>query len=1343
MVGDSMVVSLGVERLDLLDDGHADICMCQDQANGLELGPMFFPDIAGRDSGLVGTTADNGKPIISAFQAAGLIARNGQTAALDGDLNVTFAFATDNTAGIGFESFTEINKDWAREVFDLYADVSGLTFTEIGPNDGADVILKVQSGTMNGGGFFDGQNVVVGNISFEDQSSPGTFGFNLLLHEIGHAVGLAHPGNYDGAGVTYADDAEFFTDTAQFTNLSYFSETFTGGSFGELATLGLHDILAVQMEYGANTTTRTGDTVYGYNNTSGRLSYDLTASNDFGFSIWDAGGTDWLDFSGSSFETELDLRDGSFSSVDGQIGNLSIAYGAIIENGVGSIRDDLIIGNGVNNTLLGGAGDDHIIGGEADPPSTAPDPRDFIGVQLNADPLTFDQGMIATGVTGIEGGAVTLEMMVDIERTPADNIVFASYAVPGTTNEFLVQGVVGGTLTVHIVGFQFISNVPTASLVDGDPHRLSVTWSDTGILNIYIDGELAQSGFHRPGESLQAGGTLVIGQDQDAVGGGFQPDQIFQGTVGDIRIFNDVRTAQQIDTNKFNELPPSVAGLEHNWKVDAGDTTTITDATGSANLTILNGGTVNETAEPVDTSNDNDSLFGEAGNDTLEGGFGNDLLEGGSGNDTLMGGSGDDTLRGDGGTTPPAPEVFNLLTINQGANQRLVSNGSDLFPTGSFTIEFLMDQGDMSNQGYDIEFGSVRFYRFSDGWIGVLFENASEDAWVPNVFLPGSYDTDGPSRFSLSYDDATGVLTAYVNGVVASTNTVPPGTRGLEGTGNIRIDLDDASFGDIRLYDAALPASEIAANAFEPLTNPNSDPDLVQYWTVNSNGSITQNVTGGDAMNPVGGPSVEQGTLYPEISFNDVLMGEAGNDTLVGGTGDDILIGGSGSDSLSGGGGIDTASYSDSTSGVAASLASGSGSAGDAAGDTFAGIENLRGTAHDDQLTGDGANNRLQGDNGGDNLSGGGGDDLVLGGGGNDTLNGGAGNDTLNGGGDVDLLNGGTGDDVLNTGSGNDTANGQGGNDTLNGQDGNDVLDGGGGDDTVNGAAGNDNLQGGVGNDVLNGGLGNDTMRGGDDNDTLLGQADDDTQFGDAGDDTINGAAGNDTLFGGDGNDILNGGKDGDQLDGGNGNDELRGQGQNDTLFGRGGADILNGAGGNDVLVGGGGGDTLNGGGGNDTLEGGVGNDTLNGQGGIDTYVFDADEDGSDTVIKLEAGETVLLRDFGFASANAANSSFSQSGNNVVFSNSGVTITFQNANLADVRDAVTVQSSSPVLEGGFDFSGLDAPVDTPSETATTGEILGMAHAAKPETPASPETEATDFDVWAFFDTQPDDGAELV
>ena len=64
--------------------------------------------------------------------------------------------------------------------------------------------------------------------------------------------------------------------------------------------------------------------------------------------------------------------------------------------------------------------------------------------------------------------------------------------------------------------------------------------------------------------------------------------QVFQGTIGDIRIFDDIRTQAEINDNHFTTLTGNEQGLAHNWQVQAGDTTTVTDvaADPAANQTI-------------------------------------------------------------------------------------------------------------------------------------------------------------------------------------------------------------------------------------------------------------------------------------------------------------------------------------------------------------------------------------------------------------------------------------------------------------------------------------------------------------------------------------------------------------------------------------------------------------------------------------------------------------------------------------------------------------------------------------------------------------------------------------
>ncbi|PIP17283.1 MAG: hypothetical protein COX44_00660 [Candidatus Portnoybacteria bacterium CG23_combo_of_CG06-09_8_20_14_all_37_13] len=83
---------------------------------------------------------------------------------------------------------------------------------------------------------------------------------------------------------------------------------------------------------------------------------------------------------------------------------------------------------------------------------------------------------------------------------------------------------------------------------DGLWHHISVTWKSlNGAINLYKDGSLKYSGTLRVGYSLQSNGALVIGQEQDAVGGGFEASQAFLGLIDDVRIYNQSLTSAQIE----------------------------------------------------------------------------------------------------------------------------------------------------------------------------------------------------------------------------------------------------------------------------------------------------------------------------------------------------------------------------------------------------------------------------------------------------------------------------------------------------------------------------------------------------------------------------------------------------------------------------------------------------------------------------------------------------------------------------------------------------------------------------------------------------------------------------
>nr|WP_323779471.1 M10 family metallopeptidase C-terminal domain-containing protein [Amylibacter sp.] len=195
-----------------------------------------------------------------------------------------------------------------------------------------------------------------------------TTSVDLVLHEVGHAMGLKHP--FSSPTVPSGFDSN------KYSIMSYTSNPDNGMDSDAMM---LFDILAMQDLWGANLDSASGDSTY-----TGKRTDTIDA-------IWDGGGIDTFDASAIASGVRLDLRQARFSSFD-STDDVVIAYDTVIENATGGAGADVLIGNNTANLLLGGGGRDKIKGNKGRDDIEGGDARDKISGGIGFDTISGGNG---------------------------------------------------------------------------------------------------------------------------------------------------------------------------------------------------------------------------------------------------------------------------------------------------------------------------------------------------------------------------------------------------------------------------------------------------------------------------------------------------------------------------------------------------------------------------------------------------------------------------------------------------------------------------------------------------------------------------------------------------------------------------------------------------------------------------------------------------------------------------------------------------------------------------------------------------------------------------------------
>ena len=865
-------------------------------------------------------------------------------------------------------------------------------------------------------------------------------------------------------------------------------------------------------------------------------------------------GKDTVSYEMSPSGVSINLRAGTAAGGDAAGDEL----GADIENVMGSMYDDELMGTRGANSLWGLDGDDDLSGDRSADKLYGGDGNDMLDGGDGDDELTGGAGMdTLTGGKGDDTASWAGSMMGVTVRLHTGQImggdakgdiwgdmVTVEYDNPDPESKTKVLEETVPDI-IHLTGSgmdDILAGDSRNNTINGGGGDDKLYGGPGGGVDTLNGGDGNDSLYGGIGDDTLDGGkgndTLQGGKGNDTVYGGFGSDTIYADSDDTIDGF-------------VKDESTTTTGIQYNGKnvTEAADDKFTADTVSYERLdkrVIAVLGTGITHVENLIGTDENDTLTGDIGNNEIDGRDGADKLDG-------RGGTGD---------------TVSYAKSDRGVTIRLTADGNGLQPASGGHA-----QGD-ELKNFENATGSAH----ADSLVG-------DDAAAGNILKGGAGDDDldggkgsdtlvgGAGKDEMDGGTDPTVDTSYTGNEadgVADTLSYAGSDAGV--TANLTSHSysgGHAEGDDIKVHRGVYDHDD------------NADTDDLDVSTF-------ENLAGSD----------HNDRLTGDHRVN-TLTGGKGDDTLMGMAGADLLIGGPGADTLDGGedvkekddmvpgdpnvdddgdgtkdeegemksASIDIASYAGSKIGVTVNLESGRGSAGDAKGDTLVNIEQIKGSGQDDTFIAgpgkdniDGSTHASGGDTVSYELSEEGvkvdlgtasqtdtkDDSYAVG----DTLRnienatGSPYDDTLAGDTNAaNILKGGEGDDTL-YGS-NDDTNGTQRTSSSSSAILDDRLYGGDGDDVLEGKVGNDLLEGGAGDDALYGGnqdgtanRGNDTLRGGDGDDILDGGIWFDHLSGGAGDDVMTGGRHSDRFYfaPGHGNDYI---MDFDKNYGSSGNDKI------------------------------------------------------------------------------------------------------------------------------------------------------------------------------------------------------------
>jgi Ca2+-binding RTX toxin-like protein len=980
-------------------------------------------------------------------------------------------------------------------------------------------------------------DIWIGPNTSDPSPVKGTYDYMTFVHEIGHALGLKHPFSPTARNTTTIDPGmDDITQTVMSYNNSY--------SYHPTTPM-LLDILAIQNLYGANMRWMTG------NNT-----YSWAADQSVFETIWDAGGVDSIDASNQAAAVRINLNEGAFSKIgkvftdpDGADFNegLAIAFGAKIENAIGSSFDDTLIGNALDNLLNGMAGADTMTGGAGNDTYIVDNVGDVVietGTSLSEIDSVFSyinytlgdnvENLTLAGVANLTATGNALNNV--LTGNTGDNVLDG-----GLGADTMIGGAGNDTYIVDNVGDVVIETRALYSEIDTVYSSVSYGLG-ANLEYLVLTGNADISAI---GNSLN---NLLIGNDgNNQLNGGAGIDTMIGGKGNDGYALDQAAELGLIQENA-NEGNDTLITLYNATAQNATIDLNLSNLQNVENVTVVGAGAFTLAGNSL-----NNVLIGNADANFINGGLGADIMTGGGGNDTYIVDNVGDVVIETGTSLSEIDTVYSYLDYTLGANLENLNlaGEANLNATGNALNNVIY--GNAGNNLIDGGLGAD----YMAGGFGAdtyIVDNVG-DVIFEDWDLVGVIDT---VRASVSY-----TLSANLENIVLT------GTGNINAIGNAQRNVLTGNDGDNQLNGGAGIDTMIggkgndgyALDEFAELAliqenaNEGNDTLITLFNATDLNNSIDLNRS--NLLN------VENLTVVGAGAFT--LAGNDLNNVLIGNADANFINGGKGADLMQGGGGNDTYIVDNAFDVVVESDASPSQIdsvysyvsytlSANVENLTLVGTQDLNGIGND-------SNNVIYGNDGNNQINGGAGVDTMIGGKGNDGYaldqfaelaliqeNANEGNDTLitlfnataaNSTIDLNQSNLQNVENVTVIGAGAFTLAGNSLNNVLTGNADANFINGGLGADTMTGGAGNDTyIVDNVGDVVIETGTSlseidtvyayiNYTLGNNVENLTLAGGANL----------NANGNALNNVIYGNTGNNIIDGGLGADFMAGGTGND--------------------------------------------------------------------------------------------------------------------------------------------------------------------------------------------------------------